>query len=295
MSGGSASSYIRAAASLPPSTPGEDRDTGLWGEFRSAPLHDVVLQYTGAFAFDQRTALQRNAAIVGAPMLVKGSQLLGTLVDVRSAGGLPCVPVGFEGVDDRIHIAGRERTEVAGHVVGRTQRGVGLQQRRAVDVAPGQLPAAVVDPQLLDPPSPAAIGDNRDGKIDRAALAVEVQDHLLEAAGREDDVLDVLDRDVVLREPALHLGDEGLELRDTPDPSPDRVVHDRLIRERVDQGVELAGRQPVEERHSQQLGPPPLLQQALQGRRTEQLRHPRHAASLIPVAGLSARSQGLTD
>ena len=94
-------------------------------------------------------------------------------------------------------------------------------------------------------------------------------------------MVDVLDGDIVLREPALHLDDEGLELRNAPDPAPDRVVHDRLVGERVDQRIELAGRQPVEERHSQQLGPAPLVQQALQGRRTEQLWRPRHPASLV--------------
>ena len=55
-----------------------------------------------------------------------------------------------------------------------------------------------VDPHLVDASVGLALGDDGDGQVDGAAVGVEVEDHLLEAAPLEDDVLDVVDRGVVL-------------------------------------------------------------------------------------------------
>ena len=147
--------------------------------------------------------LQRDAAAVRAQQLVERAQALGAAVDVLAARGLTGVAVRFEGRDDRGDVAGRERALVLGHDARLAQLGVARQQRRADRVPAGEWPAAVVDPQLVEPLPGEVVGDERERQIHAAALAVDVQDDLLEAALLEDDALDVLDRDVPLREPPL--------------------------------------------------------------------------------------------
>jgi hypothetical protein len=88
---------------------------------------------------------------------------------------------------------------------------IALQQRWAVRVAAGQRPAAVVDSRLVDPSVRFAVGDDHERKIHWAGLTVEVQNHLFKAASLEDDVLNVLDRGVALREPLPRVGEEHLE------------------------------------------------------------------------------------
>jgi hypothetical protein len=144
----------------------------------------------------------------------------------------------------------------------------------------GQRPAAVVDPQFVDPSVRFAVGHDRERKIDSAGFTVEVKNHLLKAASLEDDVLKVLDRGVALREPLPRVGKERLERLRALDASAYRVVHLGLARERLEQRIGLPRKQAVEVGHGDKLLAPPLIEQSLQNRRTEQLGHPRHATSV---------------
>ena len=151
-------------------------------------------------------------------------------------------------------------------------------------MATGQRAVAVVDPHLFDPAVGPAVGDGRERQSDPAVLAVDVQDHLLEAALREHDVADVLDRDVALLEPRSHSRDERLERRHALDASAHRVVDQRLAGERLDQRIRLPRQQAVEVRDGHEPVPPPRVQQPLQRRCGEQLGHPRHDASVAQLA-----------
>lgn len=114
--------------------------------------------------------------------------------------------------------------------------------------------------------------------------AVDVHDHFLEAPRFEDDVAAVLERDLALGDPHVHVRDVRLERLPALDPAEDGMVQQGLTGERLQQGVEITGQQSVEERHRHQLGAAPLLQQSLQRPRAEQLRRPRHALSVFPRA-----------
>ena len=154
----------------------------------------------GRYVAPHRTMLYSSAhARPSSISLQCSSGMPPPLENHRSYSAPPAVR--FERGDDRVDVAARERTQVLGHDVRPAQLGVGLQQGRAVHVAAGQRHAAVVDPQLVDPPVRFAVGDDHERKRDPAVLTVEVQHHLLEAVSPEDDVLDVLDRDVALHEP----------------------------------------------------------------------------------------------
>ena len=126
-------------------------------------------------------------------------------------------------------------------------------------MAPGQWPAAVVDPQLDDPSVGLLLGDDRDRKIDSFGLAVEVENHLHEAAPPRDDILDVLDRGVALAEPRVRSADVCLECPRAPDASAYGMVQLGLAAKRPDQRIEIPRQQTVEERHGYKLMPPLLL------------------------------------
>src|SRR3954466_8547864 len=187
-------------------TPDADDAPGL----RRAPPHDVELQGARAPVVDDRAGFQRDAA-VGEQPLVEGPQALRTVVDVLAAGGLAGVAVGLERRDNRIDVAGRKRAAVVGHDVRLVHLRVGLEQGRAARVVAGQSPGAAVDPQLVDESAGRAVGDDRHREVEGAAGTVKVEDHLLEAALLEDDVLDGLDARVVLTQPRSALSHERLE------------------------------------------------------------------------------------
>jgi hypothetical protein len=222
--------------------------------------------------------LERDAPAVGEHRRVEGAQLVLAAVDERAARRLAGIAVGLERRDDRVDVAGREGALVLGHDVRLVQRGVGLVQRRAVQVPSGQLPAAVVDPQLGEPPVGRMVADDRERKLDAPVrVVVEVQEHLLEAAGLEDDVVDVVDGDVARLEPRAELRDERPERRLALDATADRVVDDGLAGERLDERIGLPREQPVEVRHRDELVAPAGVEDVLERRRGEQLGHPGHA------------------
>ena len=210
-------------------------------------------------------------------MLVERAQAVWASVDVLPARGLPGVAAGLECRHDRLEVAGRERALVLGHDLRLAQLRVGLQQRRAVRVAAVQRPAAEVDPQLVHQSVGHAVGDDRDRQIDSPGLAVEMENHLLEAARLGDDVLDVLDRDVALREPRVRFADERLERPRALDPSSYRVVQLGLAGERLDQRVGLPGHKAGEVGDGVSLFALLLFLQPCQHGGGEQLGNPGHA------------------
>ena len=130
-------------------------------------------------------------------------------------------------------------------------------------------------------PSAGVVGDERDGQLDPAAVAVEVEDHLLEAAVARGRRLDVLDRwRCAPRATRSISATNALNARLALDPPAYRVMHLGLAGERLDQRIGLAGHQAVEEGHGDERVPPPLVQELLQHRRAEQLGDPRHAGSV---------------
>jgi hypothetical protein len=195
---------------------------------------------------------------------------------VLGAGRLASVTVGFERRYDGLDVSGRERTLVRGDDVRLAQRRVALQQWRTVRVATGERPAAEVDTQLLEASVGVVVRDERVREVDAAALTLEVENHLLEAALFGDDPLDVLDRHLVPSEPLVRLGDERPEGSNALDASPHRVMELGLADERLDQWVKLPRHQTVEVRDRHDLAPAHLLP-ARDHRRGEQLRGPRHA------------------
>jgi hypothetical protein len=128
-----------------------------------------------------------------------------------------------------------------------------------------------------------ALADDRDRKIYRSGLTVEVENHLPKAAWLGDDTLDVLDRGVALPEPRLRFGDVRLERPRAPDAPAYGMVQLGLAGKRPDQRIELPGQQTVEERHGYKVALP-LLLDLLQRRRREQLGDPRHRRS-VPYPG----------
>jgi hypothetical protein len=166
---------------------------------------------------------------------------------------------------------------------------IGLKHGRANRVAAPQRPAAVVDPQFDDPPVGLLVGDHQDRKAHSSVLALEVDDHLREAAMVRDDVLDVLDRGVLLLEPGLGCGHVCLERPRAPDAPAYGMVQLGLAGKRPDQGIEVTRQQPVEEGHRDELALP-LLLGLLERRRSEQLREPRHAPKRPTSRARSMRS-----
>ena len=134
----------------------------------------------------------------------------------------------------------------------------------------GERPGAEVDPQLLETPAGAVVGDERVRKVDSSALAVEVEYHLLEAALLRDDALDVFERGVTSREPFVRLAHEVPERPHPFDAPAQRMVQLRLAGEGLDQGIDLPDQQPVEVGHVHDLSLL-LLFQLLERRRGEQL------------------------
>src|SRR5205085_18069 len=119
--------------------------------------------------------------------------------------------------------------------------GIGLQQGWAVHVASRQRPAAVVDPEFEDAPVGLLLRDDRDRKIYRRGLAVEMKNYLREPALPRDDVLDVLDRDVALVKPRVRFCDVCLERPRATDASAYGMVQLGLACKRPNQRIELSG------------------------------------------------------
>ncbi len=205
--------------------PDEDAEPGLRRQLHPAPPDDVVLQRAGALAVDQCAGLERDAAAVRKQRLKEVGQAVRTPVEILVARRLAKAAVRLECGEDRVDVAGRERTPVLGHDVRRAQLRIGLQQGLAVHVAAGQGPAAVVDAQLVNPSVGLLVGHDRDRKIDSPGLTVEVENHLLETARHGNDALDVLDLDVALAEPRVGFDDVGLERPSPPDASAHGVVN----------------------------------------------------------------------
>ncbi len=89
-------------------------------------------------------------------------------------------------------------------------------------------PAAVVHPQLLDPPIGPAVGDYRDRKTNAPGVTVEMHHVLLKPASLGHNMIDVLNRTDPLAEPDLHLVEVRLECPGATDPPTNRVVQLRL-------------------------------------------------------------------
>ena len=104
----------------------------------------------------------------------------------------------------------------------------------------------------------------------------EVKHHLLEPVLVEDDVAEVLDRDVVARQPRTRVGHEGRERRDTPDPPAHGVVQLGFAGERLDQRIEPTGQQPVVVGHGHEGIAAALVEDLLEDRSTEELGDPWH-------------------
>jgi hypothetical protein len=219
------------------------------GGSRSGPSDDVVLQRARAAVVGDGAVLQGDAAVVGEEPLVHGAQLVGAPVDVGVARGLAQRAVRLERGEDRVGVAGRERPVVLADDAGRAEAGVGLEQWRAVRVAAVQRPRAEVEAQLDDALVLVAVGGERQGKADASAVAVEVEDDLLDAAPMRDEEVDVLDVDVPRVEPGGHVVHEPAERALAPDPPADGVMDLGHARERLDERVDLPGHQAVEERH----------------------------------------------
>jgi hypothetical protein len=101
---------------------------------------------------------------------------------VGVAGRLAHVAVRLERGEDRFDVARREGALILADDVGLVEVGVWLEQRWAVRVAAGQRPGAEVQAQLDDALVLVAVGDERQGKADTAAVAVEVEDELFDPA-----------------------------------------------------------------------------------------------------------------
>jgi hypothetical protein len=216
--------------------------------------------------------LERDAAAVGEERRVEGAQLVGAAVDVLTAGRLAHVPVRLERRDGRFDIAGREGALVLADDVAVLEAGVGLQQRRPARVRAGQRPGAEVHAQLEDAGVLVAVGGKGQGKLHAPIVAVDVKDDLLDAAARRDDEIDVLDRDVALRDPGVGVRHEPAERVGALDAPAYRMMHLGLADERLDERVGLPGDQAVEIGHRREALLPALVQDALQGRGGEQLR-----------------------
>jgi hypothetical protein len=129
-----------------------------------------------------------------------------------------------------------------------------------------------VHAQLDDAGVLVAVGGKGQGKLDAPIVAVDVEDDLLDAAARRDDEIDVLDRDVALRDPGVGVGHEPAERVGAPDATAYRVVQLGFAGERRDERVGLPGDQAVEIRHRRKVLVPALVQDALQGGGGEELR-----------------------
>ena len=156
--------------------------------------------------------------------LVVRAQLIGARWR-RRAGRLVHLSVRLERGDARFDVAGRERAQVLADDVGLAHVGVGLEQRRAARVAAGQRPAAEVQPQLDDPLVLLVVGDDRKGKPDASAVAVEVHDDLFDPARIRDEEVTCSTVPVAFRQPGRRVGDEAPERGLALDPPAHRVMY----------------------------------------------------------------------
>jgi hypothetical protein len=144
--------------------------------------------------------------------------LVGAPVEVGVAGRLAHVVVRLDRGGDRFDVAGRKGALILADDVGLVEVEVRLEQRRAVRVAAGQRPGTEVQAQLDDARVLVAVGDERQGKADASAAAVEVKDDLFDHARIRDEDVDVLDVDIACRQPGGHVGDEAPERAFALDP-----------------------------------------------------------------------------
>ena len=103
------------------------------------------------------------------------------------------------------------------------------------------------------------VGGERQGKADAPAVAVEVQDDLLDPARIGDEEVDVLDLGLAFRQPRVM---SVTKCRNAPSPliAPAyRVMHLGHARERLDERVDLPGHQAVEEGHRSEALAPVLV------------------------------------
>src|SRR5580700_863901 len=98
-------------------------------------------------------------------------------------------------------------------------------------MAAGQWPAAEVDPQFVDPLVGLLLRHDRHRNVDSSGRCVEVEDDLLEAVSLPEAVVDVLDQDVALVEPGVHLGGVRHKRLYAPDPPAYGMVQYRFAGE----------------------------------------------------------------
>ena len=196
-----------------------------------------------------------------------------------AAGGLSGVATGFERGQDRVEVAAGERALVVADCVRLAQLWVRLEHGRAVRVPACQRPIAVVDPHLFEPSIGPLVGDDRHRKIDPPVLTAEVEDRLTNAAVLGPQEADFLNRGVAVLQPCLggrRIGGERPLAFDAPT---DRIVNLGFARERLNEGVGLAGQETGEVGHGVELLQPELVLEPRPRRRGEQLGNPGHARS----------------